>query len=146
MVKLAISGKPYFELSDLEIKRPGPSYTVDTIRELKTWLKSSDELFFILGWGSLNELPQWKEPSRLFKTCHLVAVPRPGYEPPDIDALEAAIPGLKKRLIVLDKPIIEVSASDIRRRVAQGLPISHLVPAAVEGYIKEHKLYLAGKG
>ena len=142
MIRLVIADKPYFRLSTMEIDRAGPSYTVDTIAELQAQLGAGDELFFILGWDNLAQLPLWKEPSRLIKMCRLVAVPRPGYPLPDLNALEAAMPGLSQRLIVLDRPEVDISASDIRNRVAQGLSISHLVPEPVDEYIKQHKLYL----
>ena len=125
----------------MEIERAGPSYTVDTITELKGQHGAEDELFFILGWDSLAELPQWHEPSRLIKMCYLVAVHRPGYPAPDLSSLEADIPGLSQRVILLDTPQIDISASAIRNRVAQGLSIHHLVPELVERYIEQHKLY-----
>jgi len=145
MVRLALAGKPYFKLSTLEIERGGPSYTVDTIAELQAQLGIGDELFFILGWENLVELPQWKEPARLVKMCRLVAVPRPGYPVPDLKALEAAIPGFSQQVIVLDKPEIDISASAIRSRVARGLSIRHLVPEAVDRYIHQHGLYAAAQ-
>lgn len=142
MVRLAIAEEPYFKLATIEIDRAGPSYTVDTITELQAQPGSGDELFFILGWDNLAQLPQWREPSRLIKMCRLVAVPRPGYSLPNLDSLEAVIPGLSRRLIILDKPEIDIDATEIRNRVAQGLPISHLVPEPVDDYIRQHKLYL----
>jgi len=141
MVRLAIAAEPYFKLSTMEIERAGPSYTVDTIAELEGQLGVEDKLFFILGWENLAELPQWYEPSRLIKMCYLVAVPRVGYPAPDLKSLEADIPGLSQSVILLDTPQIDISASAIRNRVAQGLPISHLVPEPVERYIREHGLY-----
>jgi nicotinate-nucleotide adenylyltransferase len=142
MVRLAIAGKPGFQLSVMEVERPGPTYTVDTMAELRRQLGSGHELFFILGWDNLTQLPQWREPARLIKLCRLVAVPRVDSPPPDLDSLEAAIPGLSQRVILLDSPRIDINASEIRQRVAQGLPISHLVPEPVERYIKQHKLYV----
>ena len=143
MVRLAIAAKPGFKLSAMEIERTGPSYTVDTIAELQSQSGDGTQLFFILGWDSLAELPQWREPSRLIKMCYLVAVPRPGYPPPDLNSLEAVIPGLARRVTLLDKPEIDISASAVRDRVARGLSISHLVPEPVERYIREHELYAA---
>jgi nicotinate-nucleotide adenylyltransferase len=142
MVRLALAGKPSFKLSTMEIDRPGPTYTVDTIDELKRQLGSEDELFFILGWDDLNQLPQWHDPSRLIKLCRLVAVPRVDYPSPDLESLDAVIPGLSQRVILLDSPRIDINASEIRRWVGQGLSIHHLVPESVERYIKQHKLYL----
>lgn len=141
MVRLAIDDKPYFRLSMIEIERSGPSYAVDTVAELKGQLGAEDELFFILGWDSLVELPQWQEPSRLIKLCRLVAVPRVGCSAPDLDSLENDIPGLEDRVILLDKPRVDISASGIRGRVSRGLPINHLVPEPVERYIREQGLY-----
>jgi len=142
MVRLAIAGYPYFKLSDIEIDRAGLSYTVDTIAELRDKFGADSELFFIVGWDSLAQLPQWKEPDRLIKMCRLVAVPRPGYSFPDLQSLENVIPGLSQRLIVLDKPEIDINATEIRKCVAQGLSIDHLVPEPVAEYIRQHKLYL----
>jgi len=143
MVRLAIADKPYFKLSTMEIERAGPSYTVDTIAELQGQLGAGNELFFILGWDNLTQLPQWKEPSQLIKLCCLVVAPKPGYPPPDLKALEALIPGLSQRVMLMDKPQIGISASEIRQRVSNGLSIRHLVPEAVNRYIKEHRLYIA---
>ena len=141
MVRLAIANKPGFRLSTMEIERDGPTYTVDTIAQLQAQLGAGTELFFVLGWDNLNELPQWREPARLVKLCHLVAVPRPGYPLPDLDSLEVAIPGLTSSTIILNTPEIDISASEIRQMVAQGLSISHLVPEPVDRYIREHRLY-----
>jgi len=142
MVRLVIADKPYFKLSTMEIERAGPTYTVDTIAELKAQLGAGDELFFILGWDNLAELPLWRQPSRLIEMCRLVAVPRPGSPRPDLKALEAVIPGLSQRVTLIDKPEIDISASAIRNRVARGLSIRHLVPEPVDEYIRQHKLYL----
>jgi len=141
MVHLAIADKPYFKLSGMEIERAGPSYTVDTIAELRSQIGEGDELFFILGQDNLTQLPQWKEPSRLVEMCYLVAVPRPGSPSPNLKALEASIPGISQRVMLLDKPVIDISASAIRDRVARGLSIDHLVPQPVDKYIREHRLY-----
>jgi nicotinate-nucleotide adenylyltransferase len=140
MVNLAIAGIPYFQMSAVDVDRPGPSYTVETLADLKS--RYGPEMYFILGRGSLAELPQWREPDRLIKMCHLVAVPRPGYPSPDLAALEAYIPGISERLVLLDSPEVDISATKIRERVRRGLPISPLVPEAVEQYIRQHKLYI----
>jgi nicotinate-nucleotide adenylyltransferase len=142
MVRLAIAGKSYFRLSTMEIDRPGPSYTVDTMAELRGQINASDELYFILGWDNLAELPRWREPARLIQLCYLVAVPRPGYCVPDLMKLAKEIPGISKRVIVMDKPQLDISATEIRKRLSRGEPIDDLVPEAVAEYIKRQRLYL----
>lgn len=141
MVRLAIADEPAFQLSTMEIERAGPSYTIDTIVQFNSQMGAGDKLFFILGWDNLMQLPQWREPSRLVQMCSLVAVPRVGYPSPDLNTLEAAIPGLSQSVILLHTPQIEISSSEIRSRVARGLSIHHLVPEPVEKYIREHNLY-----
>ncbi len=141
MVRLAIQGNRRYRLSTVETERSGPTYTVDTIRELKSQVSAQDELYFILGWDNLLDLPRWHKPAELISLCKLVAVPRIGFRVPVEATLEKLLPGLSKRVILLDKPEIDISASVIRERVSRGLSITHLVPPAVEAYIKEHGLY-----
>jgi nicotinate-nucleotide adenylyltransferase len=141
MLHLAIGDKPYFRVSAIEIERPGPSYTVDTLAELRGQSGRENELFLILGWDSLVQLPEWREPSRIISLCCLVAVPRPRCQRPDLEALEVSIPGISQRVVLLEKPWVDISATTIREKAAQGLSLSHLVPEPVAGYIREHKLY-----
>ena len=141
MVRQAIAAKPYFELSSVDVDRPGPSYSVETIAILQQQPGAGARLFFLVGWDSLAELPQWKEPDRLIQLCKLVAVTRPGFSRPDLKALESLVPGVTQRVVWLDIPPVDISSTDIRNRVARGLSIHGLVPEGVEGYIKEHKLY-----
>ena len=84
MLNLAIAGKPYFKVSLLEMKRPGPSYAVDSMATMKKELGDGDELFFIMGWDSLMTLHLWFEAARLIRICRIVAAPRPGYPKPDV--------------------------------------------------------------
>ncbi|MFC2034520.1 nicotinate-nucleotide adenylyltransferase [Chloroflexota bacterium] len=142
MLRLALADEPYFKMSTMETARAGPSYTVDTMIELQAQLSAGDKLFFILGWDNLAQLPRWREPSRLIQICHLVAVLRPGYPFPDLKSLETVIPGLSQRLIILEKIEVDIDATGIRKRVAQGLSIRHLVPEPVDEYIRQYKLYL----
>ncbi len=142
MVRLAIADYPYFKLSTIEIDRPGPSYTVDTIAELRDKFGAENELYFIIGLDSLAQLPRWREPARIIRMCRLGAVPRPGYSLPDTNTLEAAMPGISQRLTVLDEPKSDVSATEVRQRAKRGESISHLVPEEVVEYIKRQKLYL----
>jgi nicotinate-nucleotide adenylyltransferase len=144
MVRRAIADNPHFKLCTLEVERPGPSYTVDTLTMLQKQLGSEASLFFILGRDTLAELPLWKEPEKLVQLCRLVVAPRLGSK--DLKHLETAIPGLLDKVIQLDMPVIGISSSGIRQRIAQGLPIRYLVPAEVEKYITEHKIYPTSAG
>jgi nicotinate-nucleotide adenylyltransferase len=141
MLALALQSRPYFKSSTIEIEHQGPSYSVNSIAELKAQAVEPTDWYFILGWDNLAKIPQWKEPAKLIEMCFLAAVPRPGYERPNMKKLEAALPGISKKVILMDKPRLEISATDIRNKVAQGLPISWLVPQVVEEYIKENGLY-----
>jgi nicotinate-nucleotide adenylyltransferase len=142
MVRLALADQPHFNISTMEVERAGPTYTVDTITELHAGLGVGDDLFFILGWDSLAELPRWREPSRLITLCKLAVIPRPGYARPNHEALEKLVRGISQRVVFIDKPEMYISASEIRNRVTCGLSIRHLVPEPVDKYIREHKLYL----
>jgi nicotinate-nucleotide adenylyltransferase len=144
MVRRAIAGNPYFKLCTLEIERPGPSYTVDTLTMLRKQLGSEATLFFIIGRDTLAELPLWKEPKKLVQLCRLVVAPRLGSK--DLKHLETSIPGLLDQVIQLDMPVIGISSSGIRQRIAQGLSIRYLVPAEVEKYITEQKIFPISAG
>jgi nicotinate-nucleotide adenylyltransferase len=141
MVRRAIDARPYFELSSVDIDRPGPSYSVATITILQQNLGAEASIFLLIGWDSLAELPLWKEPDRLVQLCKIVVVNRPGFSRPDLKALELAIPGITQNVVWLDIPPIDISSSDIRERVAQGLSIHGLVPDEVETYIRAKRLY-----
>jgi nicotinate-nucleotide adenylyltransferase len=141
MLRLAVGDRPHLKVSTMEIERSGPSYTVDTIAGLREQYRRRDELFFIMGWDSLAQLESWREPSRIIRMCRLVAAPRPGCQKPDLAALEAGIPGISPRVIFLERPRVDISASAIRELAAQGMSLSHLVPEPVAEYIKQHKLY-----
>lgn len=140
MVRRSIAKNPYFRLSTVEVDHPGPSYTVDTIASLRDEL-GAQSFFFILGWDSLGGLPLWKQPGKLVQLCQLVVVPRLGLNLPDLSSLASSVPGLMDKVTRLDAPIIGVSSSEIRQRVARGLSIHYLVPDEVGKYIAERRLY-----
>jgi nicotinate-nucleotide adenylyltransferase len=140
MVRRAIADNPYFKLSTLEVDRPGSSYTVDTLGLLQDQLGGEASLFFILGRDTLAELPLWKEPRKVIQLCRLVVPPRLGSR--DLRHLEEAIPGLLERVIQLDMPVIGISSSEIRQRIARGMSIRYLVPPGVERYVTEQGIYL----
>jgi len=140
MVQLAIAGNPYFTVSRVDIDRFGPCYTVDTIRLLRDEWGADVELYFIVGSDSLADLPTWHKPDRLIKLCRLAVVERPGYRV-DVEELERMLPGIASRVHFINSPQIDISSTDIQRRVREGLPIKYQVPEAVEDYIYEHALY-----
>jgi nicotinate-nucleotide adenylyltransferase len=141
MVRLAILGNTRYRLSTLETERPGPSYTVDTLREIRACISPQDDLYFVIGWDNLLDLGRWREPSSIIEFSKIVAVPRIGYRVPDRIVLEKILPGLSERVILLDQPEIDISASIIRERVYRNLPIDHMVPPLVAEYIRQNGLY-----
>jgi len=140
MVRLA-AAETGLQVSSIEIERPGPSYTIDTLRALKASLPPEDMLYFVLGWDNLLDITRWRAPEEIIRLAKLIAVPRVGSRVPDNETLEKCLPGLAQRVILLDKPEIDISATIIRERVGLGLSIDHLVPESVARYIRENSLY-----
>jgi nicotinate-nucleotide adenylyltransferase len=134
MVRLAIDGNPRLALSDIEARRPSVSYTIETIRELRTAL-GGEELLFIMGADSLTQFLTWKDPEGLLSTCTFVVVPRPGVD------IGSVAPDVRARVRLLDMPLIGISSRDIRERVRLGRTIRYLVPAKVHAFIEKKKLY-----
>ncbi len=141
MVRRAIGRRRDLELSTVEARRPGPSYAVDTMEALRGTARPRPQLFFLLGGDALADIGRWKDPQRLIQLCRLVTFARPGGGLPDARSLEAAVPGISRRVDFVEVPQVCIRATDIRRRVAEGRSIRGLVPAAVERYIREHGLY-----
>jgi nicotinate-nucleotide adenylyltransferase len=141
MVELAIAGNSHFELCPVDLERPGPHYSIDTIRLIREQYNlPAEQCFFIIGGDSLQDLPTWHQPEGLITLCRLAVIHRPGYQP-ELDDLERVIPGLNERLVWVEAPLLEISASNIRRRVAQGQSVRYQVPEAVRAYIEEQGLY-----
>ena len=137
MVELAVDAYPYFNVSDCEIQKKDISYTIDTVRSLKssdTWGK--DDFYLIIGMDSLLELDTWKKPEALLHEIDTIIVGRPGF---DIAVVEQRF---RQRVTVVQTPLIDISSSEIRRRVHEEKSIRTWVPDAVEAYIREKGLYL----
>lgn len=141
MLEAAIADNPAFALSRVEVDRPGPSYSVDTLAQLRAELGPATELFFVVGMDMLADLPHWRQPERLPGLARIVAVTRPGFPRFDLARLEPIIPNARDVIQVVPIPELRISATDLRRRVAAGRPIRYQVPAAVEAYIREQGLY-----
>ncbi|MCA9086530.1 MAG: nicotinate-nucleotide adenylyltransferase, partial [Planctomycetaceae bacterium] len=141
MLRLAVSGYPEFVVDTRELHRSGPSYTVDTLRELREQFRDS-KLFFLMGADSLRDFSTWRSPERITELATVVGVNRPGLPEVDSDQLAKWLPnGLAERVILLQMPGTNISASAIRRRVSQQHSIRFLTPKAVEAYIEHHRLY-----
>ena len=140
MVELAIADNRAFELSRIEVDRPGPSYTVDT---LETLAAAGDRVTVILSAETFAELPTWHEPWRLFEAARVAVAPRWGYPAPDPDWLAATFPGREDRVSYLEGPRLGVSSTALRARVAAGRSIRYLVPQPVAAYIAANNLYTA---
>ncbi len=140
MLQLALDENPFFTLSLVEANRPGPSYTVDTIRELRREFPPATELFFIMGLDSLANLPTWYHPRELIELCQLAVLRRPGYTV-DMNDLETKIPGLRSRVVFIPAPELEISSTELQARVRAGHSIQYMVPDGVAEYVAEHHLY-----
>ena len=144
MVRLAIGDEPGLEATDRELRREGPSYTVETLREIRGESGEAVELFFIVGADSLPELPSWRAIDEIVRLARIVAVTRTGTPLDPGAALGGRLPEAVLRRMREDAVEMEpvpVSSTDIRDRLARGLEIGGLVPPAVEAYIREHGLY-----
>lgn len=138
MARLACAGNPFFEVSSIEIDRPGPSYTYVTLQILHD--QGFDDLYLILGADSVTDLPRWHEVRRILKLARIVGMSRPGASF-DLAHLAQILPGLMERLIVIDGPRLDISSTDLRLRVAQGRPIRYQTPDSVVAYIETNGLY-----
>jgi len=137
MVKRLVAGRPGMAVSDSEVSRGGPSYAIDTLSELQH--VQPGEYWFILGSDALKSLPQWKQPERLLKICRLAAAVRPPQDPKEV--LMRFPAEVKNVVDIVEMKPIELSASDLRDKVARGQSISQWVPKTVLQYIEDQKLY-----
>jgi nicotinate-nucleotide adenylyltransferase len=140
MVKLAIEDEPAFELSDIELNRPGPHYTIDTIKLLSKQNPEA-EIVPILGGDSLNDLPTWHEPQEILYAAHWVGVMRRPGERTNLEALERELPGISSKVHYVDAPLLEIASREIRDRAAAGKPFRYYLPESVYEYIEKHHLY-----
>jgi nicotinate-nucleotide adenylyltransferase len=157
MTRLAVGDHPVMAVSDIEGRRPGRSYSIETLRQIRQEVGPSWELYFILGLDAILEISSWKDYSELFSLCHFVVLDRPGYDRsrlgevllrevhPEFQPLEGEA-GFRHpsgyKVIFLETTLLEISATGIRRLVRQGRSIRYLLPETVRGYIITNKLYL----
>jgi nicotinate-nucleotide adenylyltransferase len=139
LCRLAVANDERFEVSSMEVDRPGPSYTVDTLRELH-FREPDSELYLIVGGDVAAGLPTWREPEQVLSLAQLAVATRRGTPRRSIDGALKDVSG-GERAAFFEMPTIEISSTDIRRRVQSREPIRYLVPEAVANYIDEHRLY-----
>lgn len=143
MLALALAGNPAFRIDELEKERSGPSYTVDTLAELRR-RHPGNEFFLLVGSDTLVDLPHWYEPVRVLEQAGLLVMARPGSDVPTVEQLQAQLPmpgDAPLRLQVIETPQIDISSRDLRRRAAAGRSLRYFLPRAVECYIHDKRLY-----
>lgn len=142
MTQLAACSNPHFRVSDIELRRQGPSYTIDTVRELQQIYPADTVFYFIIGADAINELATWHEVDALLTLCHFVTATRQGSEL-NVTGLTARFGAAGMAHIhPVATPQLEISSTAIRERVRAGLSIRYLVPQAVREYIEKEGLYL----
>jgi nicotinate-nucleotide adenylyltransferase len=135
MTVIATAPDPRFEVSRVDIERPGPTFTVDTLKDLRVQYGAELEMFFITGADALSKILTWRDHEQVVEMAHLVGVTRPGHNLKN--------PGLPPEAITLiEIPALAISSTDVRARVARGEPIRYLVPDGVAFHIQKHSLYL----
>ena len=144
MVKLAIADNPSFELSRIELDRPGPHYTLDTVKIIAEQNPDAD-IIPIIGGDSLHDLPKWHEPQKLVYACHWIGVMRRPSEETNLEALEHELPGISSKVHYVDAPLLEIASREIRSRIAKGRSVRYYLPGSVYQYIEQHNLYHEGK-
>jgi nicotinate-nucleotide adenylyltransferase len=140
MLQLLIADEPRFELSRIEMERHGPHYTLDTLRILAEVHQGAD-LVLLVGGDSLHDLPTWHRPTDLVAACSEIGVMRRPGDPIDLSRLEAALPGIGDKLRFVEAPLLEISSSEIRRRIAIGRSFRYYLPSPIYQYIQDHRLY-----
>jgi len=136
MTVVATASNPRFTVSRVDIDRPGPTYTIDTLRDLRTE-RPDAELFFITGADALAQILSWKDADELFRLAHFIGVTRPGYV-----LSESGLPA--DRVTLQEVPAMAISSTDCRARVERAEPVWYLVPDGVVQYINKYRLYAAG--
>ncbi len=136
MCQAAIAGDTFFEVDGLELNRSGPSYTIDTARQLK--LQGHKDLHWLIGADMVISLPTWHQPDKLLAEVNFVAMARPGFSL-DWKSMPALVQKLQSHLVTA--PLLDISSSQIRERIGKGLPIKYLTPDPVIEYIGTHQLY-----
>ena len=140
MVRLAIANDAQFELSSVEMNRPGPHYALDTVNLLAAQYPGA-KLIYLMGGDSLHDLPTWHRPADFVSACSLIGVMRRPGDAVELEALEKSLPGIRAKIRFVEAPLIDIAAREIRERIAEGRPFRYFLPERVYRYIEEHGLY-----
>ncbi len=140
MVRLAIAGDPQFELSTVDMDRPGPHYALDTVKIIAKQNPGAD-LIYLMGGDSLHDLPLWHRPADFLAACHAIGVMRRPGDAIDMTGLETKFPGLTDKVRFVEAPLLDIAAHEIRARIAGGRPFRYFLPDGVYRYILKHGLY-----
>jgi nicotinate-nucleotide adenylyltransferase len=140
MVKLAIADEKGFELSNIEMNRPGPQFALDTVKIIAEQNPTAD-LVYLMGGDSLHDLLTWKQPADLLAALHYIGVMRRPGDSINLPVLEKKLPGLTAKVRFVEAPLLDIAAHEIRQRIAEGRPFRYFLPIDVYNYIREHKLY-----
>jgi nicotinate-nucleotide adenylyltransferase len=143
MTVIATASNPAFAVSRIEIDHPGPTYTVETLRRLRAELDEDARLYFITGADAVLHILTWKDGEEVLKLAELIAATRPGY---DLSKLAEWLPSGADRVHTLEIPMLAISSTELRARVARGEPIHYLVPEAVAHYVDKRGLYRPAPG
>jgi nicotinate-nucleotide adenylyltransferase len=142
MTRLAVHSNPFFSVSDIEVKRSGPTYTVDTLEYLNQEAGESADFFFITGADAIIEILTWKDVARVFELCRFIAVTRPSYSYEKMNGVLSGLdPDFQCKIHIHETSGIMVSSTEIRQHAAKGEPVRYLLPEAVEAYIQTNALY-----
>lgn len=139
MTLLATCSNPHFEVSSIEMDRKGPSYTIDTIKDLKKIYGDDADFYFIIGADCIHELPTWHKIDELLKICKFIATKRPSYK---LDLSIIAKEFSDYNIQLLETPELEISSTDIRQRIKKGYSIQYITTEQVQQYIRKEELYL----
>jgi len=140
MVRLVIARDAQFDLSSVDLTRPGPHYALDTVQILAKE-NPGVNLVYLMGGDSLRDLPQWHRPADFVSACSLIGMMRRPGDKVQLFDLEKGLPGLRSKVRFVDAPLLDIAARDIRARIADGRPFRYYLPERVYEYIEVHGLY-----
>jgi nicotinate-nucleotide adenylyltransferase len=141
MTRLAVATNPYFQEMSIEIERPGPSYTIDTVLEISRLFPGA-QVYFITGADAVFEILSWKRVEQLLSICKFIAATRPGYNLDEMWRKRGTLSqDFKKNVFYMEVPALAISSTDIRQRVREGRPVKYLLPETVEEYITSNNIY-----